>query len=80
MKYLEIFHSQEEFPANTDHDWLKSIFSTCGTVSYISLPKYKHNNQVKGFAFIEFTTSEEAQKACQVFIPQCCSIIVNSQR
>jgi len=56
----------EEFPANTDHDWLKSIFSTCGTVSYISLPKYKHNNQVKGFAFIEFTTSEEAQKACQV--------------
>lgn len=33
---------------------------------YCSLPKFKHNNQLKGFAFIEFSTAEEAQKACQV--------------
>jgi len=56
----------EEFPTHADHDWLKSMFSTCGTVNYISLPKYKHNNHVKGFAFIEFSTAQEAQKACQV--------------
>jgi len=56
----------EEFPTNIDHEWLKTIFTTCGTVNYVSLPKYKHNSQVKGFAFIEFSTSEEAHKACQV--------------
>jgi len=56
----------EEFPTNTDHDWIKSVFSTCGAVKYISLPKYKHNNQVKGFAFVEFSTEDEARKACQV--------------
>ena len=56
----------EEFPLNIDHDWLKLVFSKCGNVEYISLPKFKHNNQAKGFAFIEFSTPGEAQKACHM--------------
>ncbi|XP_065656533.1 la-related protein 7-like [Hydra vulgaris] len=56
----------EQFPNDIDHDWLKEIFSKCGTVEYISLPRHKHNNKVKGFAFIEFATQQEAEKACQM--------------
>jgi len=56
----------EQLHAYCDHEWLSQVFSICGTVEYISLPRYKHNNQIKGFAFIEFSNEEEAEKACQM--------------
>lgn len=41
-------------------------------LSFFSLPRYPHNGKIKGFAFIEFSTLEGAEKACQVklFNPQ----------
>ena len=34
---------------------------------YVSLPRFKTTNQLKGFAFIEFGAKEEAKKAVEVF-------------
>lgn len=56
----------ERLYAFVDHDWLKKVFSICGKIQYISLPRYKHDNKIKGFAFIEFATAEEAERACKV--------------
>lgn len=57
----------ERLPDDTEHEWLKEIFSTFGTVDYVSLPKYKHNKRHKGFAFIEFKDEEDANKVITYF-------------
>lgn len=57
----------ERLPLHSDHTWLKSIFSRHGQVVYVSLPRYRHNNRIKGFAFIEFATPEDVDRACQHF-------------
>lgn len=57
----------ERLPMNADHAWLKTTFSKHGQVLYVSLPRYRHNNKMKGFAFVEFSTPEELEKACQHF-------------
>lgn len=56
----------ELLPSNVDHDWIKRIFSRCGTISYISIPRYKSTGDPKSFAFVEFETVEGAKKACQI--------------
>ncbi|XP_057304481.1 la-related protein 7-like [Hydractinia symbiolongicarpus] len=56
----------EQLPAYVDHDWLKQVFSTCGTVDYISLPRYPQTNKIKGFAYVEFSNQQGAEKACQI--------------
>ncbi|XP_076318082.1 la related protein 7 [Tachypleus tridentatus] len=57
----------ERLPPHTDHDWLKSVFSNFGTVTYVSLPKFKSTGKPKGFAFVEFENTEAAQRACENF-------------
>lgn len=57
----------ERLPLHSDHTWLKSVFSRHGQVVYVSLPRYRHNNRIKGFAFIEFATPEDVDRACQHF-------------
>lgn len=42
------------------------MFTKCGNVVYVSVPRYKTTGHSKGFAFIEFETEEEAQKAIEV--------------
>ncbi|CAG5114523.1 unnamed protein product [Candidula unifasciata] len=56
----------EHLPAHATHMWIRSIFSQCGKVVYISLPVYRTTRMIKGFAFVEFETPEEAAKACQL--------------
>ncbi len=48
------------------HDWIKQHFSSCGSVVYVSVPRFKTTGDPKGFAFVEFATKEEADKACEV--------------
>ncbi|EEC04964.1 lupus La ribonucleoprotein, putative [Ixodes scapularis] len=57
----------ERIPLNADHNWLKTAFSKHGQVLYVSLPRYRHNGKIKGFAFVEFSSPEEVDKVCQHF-------------
>lgn len=55
----------EYLPNTADHEWVKKLFSVCGKVSYVSLPKYHTTGDLKGFGFVEFETEEAAKRACQ---------------
>lgn len=48
------------------HGWIERVFSRCGTVVYVSVPRYKSSGDSKGFAFVEFEKAEEAGQAVQV--------------
>lgn len=37
------------------------MFSRAGKVRHISLPKFKHSGEHKGFAFIEFENADKAE-------------------
>ncbi|XP_005101332.1 la-related protein 7 [Aplysia californica] len=54
----------ENLPSRATHTWIRSLFSQCGKVVYVSLPVYRTTREKKGFAFVEFDTPEEAAKAC----------------
>jgi La-related protein 7 len=58
----------ENLPPFVTNDSLKKMFSEKhGAVDYVSLPRYKHNRAVKGFAFIEFADIEGADAAIKMF-------------
>ena len=58
----------ENLPPFVTHDSLKKMFSEKhGPVDYVSLPRYKHNRAVKGFAFIEFANVTTAEAAINMF-------------
>ncbi|GFS01236.1 La-related protein 7, partial [Elysia marginata] len=54
----------EYLPSHATHMWVRQVFSQCGQVEYVSLPTYKTTKQIKGFAFVEFSKAEEAERAC----------------
>ena len=49
-----------------NHEWVKRLFSACGRVSYVSLPKFQTTGDLKGFGFVEFETEDGAKMACEV--------------
>lgn len=57
---------QEMLPKSVTHIWLERVFSKCGNVVYVSIPRYRSTGHPKGFAFVEFETEEQAQKAIEV--------------
>lgn len=48
------------------HSWIERVFTKCGNVVYVSIPRYKSSGDSKGFAFVEFEKEEEACKAIEV--------------
>uniref|UniRef100_A0A4W3HEU6 La-related protein 7 n=1 Tax=Callorhinchus milii TaxID=7868 RepID=A0A4W3HEU6_CALMI len=56
----------ELLPKNVSHGWIDRVFSKCGNVVYVSIPRYKTSGDPKGFAFVEFETITQAQKAIEV--------------
>ncbi|CAI9606857.1 unnamed protein product [Staurois parvus] len=55
----------ELLPKNVTHSWIDRVFGKCGTVVYISIPRYKSTGDPKGFAFIEFENQVQAAKAIE---------------
>ncbi|NXD86388.1 LARP7 protein, partial [Halcyon senegalensis] len=55
----------ELLPKNVSHSWIERVFGKCGNVVYISIPRYKSTGDPKGFAFVEFETKEQAEKAIE---------------
>ncbi|XP_049835952.1 la-related protein 7 [Schistocerca gregaria] len=64
----------EQLPPDADHEWLKRVFSSYGEVVYVSIPKYKPSNKIKGFAFVEFDTPEAANKTLEAFGAMGCRL------
>lgn len=52
----------ESFPAESDHDSLRRLYSKYGKVLHVSLPRDSHR-EFKGFGFIEFATIEAMEEA-----------------
>lgn len=59
---------KELLPKDVNHSWIERVFTKCGNVVYVSIPRYKSSGDPKGFAFVEFEKEEEAQKAIEVNI------------
>merc|ERR1712071_728533 len=57
----------EQLPLNANHEWLTKVFSEFGRVAYVSLPKFKDLTKIKGFAFVEFDSVEDATKAVHAY-------------
>ncbi|NXQ89295.1 LARP7 protein, partial [Nyctibius grandis] len=55
----------ELLPKNVNHSWIERVFGKCGNVVYVSIPRYKTTGDPKGFAFVEFETKEQAEKAIE---------------
>nr|XP_026484573.1 la-related protein 7 [Vanessa tameamea] len=64
----------ESIPVSASREWLERVFSDYGEVAYISLPKFKNSQNIKGFAFIEFCTSQDAQKCINAFTKMGCKL------
>ncbi|XP_054001194.1 la-related protein 7 [Hylaeus anthracinus] len=62
----------QNLPPDADHETVQSFFSQYGPVVYVSLPRYKHNRKIKGFAFVEFDTPECIQKCLKAFQKKGC--------
>ena len=47
----------ENFPEDINHEMIAKIFSKCGKILHVSLPRYAESRTIKGFGFIEFSVS-----------------------
>ncbi|XP_069026461.1 la-related protein 7 [Embiotoca jacksoni] len=56
----------ELLPKDVTHSWIERVFTKCGNVVYVSIPRYKSSGDSKGFAFVEFEKEEQAQKAIEM--------------
>ncbi|KAM6909531.1 la-related protein 7 [Xenentodon cancila] len=56
----------ELLPKDVTHSWIERVFTKCGNVVYISIPRYRTSGDVKGFAFVEFEKEDQAQKAIEM--------------
>ncbi|KAM3590548.1 uncharacterized protein V6R79_011649 [Siganus canaliculatus] len=56
----------ELLPKDVTHSWIERVFTKCGSVVYVSIPRYKSTGDSKGFAFVEFEKEEEAHQAIEM--------------
>ena len=52
---------------STTEDELRTLFAQAGTVKSVALIKDRDTGRSKGFAFVEYETQVEAQKAISMF-------------
>jgi len=56
----------ENFPETTTIEVLTNILSKVGEVLYINMPRYDVSKKVKGYAFVEYKSMKESEKAIEV--------------
>ena len=54
-------------PFNTDDSDLQQLFASAGTVESVNVMRDQATGRARGFAFVEMSSDEEAQKAIQEF-------------
>lgn len=54
-------------PYSVTEDELRDYFAQAGTIKSVALIRDRDTGRSKGFAFVEYETSEEAQKAIDFF-------------
>ena len=54
-------------PFTTDETQLQELFATVGTVDSVSVVRDRDTGRARGFAFVEMSTDEEAQRAATEF-------------
>jgi RNA recognition motif-containing protein len=54
-------------PFSTTEDELRTMFAQAGNVVSVSLIKDRDTGRSRGFAFVEFSTQAEAEKAVSLF-------------
>jgi cold-inducible RNA-binding protein len=54
-------------PYDTDEQALQTLFGGAGTVETVSVMRDMATGRARGFAFVEMSTDEEAQKAASEF-------------
>uniref|UniRef100_A0A8D8Q4H1 La-related protein 7 n=1 Tax=Cacopsylla melanoneura TaxID=428564 RepID=A0A8D8Q4H1_9HEMI len=64
----------EKLPPDVEHDYIEKVFTKFGKVTYVSLPKFKATGKLKGFAFVEFSCKEEAEKALEAYTELGCRL------
>jgi len=52
---------------NTTEDALRDLFSQAGTVESVAIIVDRNTGRSKGFGFVEMSSSEEAEKAKEMF-------------
>lgn len=57
----------ENIPRNVGHEWVEKIFQEFGSITYISLPKFRKSGQPKGFAFVEFEEQISADRCLEAY-------------
>lgn len=57
-------------PFTITEDALRDLFAKAGTVVSVKIITDKFSGRSKGFAFVEMTTDEEAQKAIEMYNEQ----------
>jgi RNA recognition motif-containing protein len=65
MKETRLFVGNLSY--NTTEDDLRSLFAEAGNITSINLMLDKFTGKSRGFAFIEMSTPEEANKAIELF-------------
>ncbi|XP_063361345.1 la-related protein 7 isoform X2 [Cydia amplana] len=64
----------ESIPMTANREWLEKVFSDYGHIAYISLPKFKNSQKIKGYAFIEFDKVEDAHNCIVAFTKMGCRL------
>jgi len=54
-------------PKSSDKNSIQNIFGICGNIKRIDIPVDKKTKEIKGIAFLEFETEDQAKKAIEEF-------------
>lgn len=57
----------ENLPINASQQWLRQIFSQFGKINLVSVPKFKGNQRIKQFAFVEFAEEGPVEEVLEYF-------------